>query len=175
MTDTAVTDSYLTTIELADAIFAKRLGAASWTAASSADKAKALQMATAAIDALTYSGYKQSDTQDRQFPRMHKFDPDYYSPYTTSPTYSVAGDCVTLDTPGDVLLACALEALALIEYYANTSPIDESDLISKGVKSFSLGKLSMSFGGSQSLQSGFRSKEAYDLLEKYREDSVLIT
>jgi len=50
MTDTPVTDSYLATVELADAILATRLDAASWTAASSADKAKALQMATASID-----------------------------------------------------------------------------------------------------------------------------
>ena len=175
MTTTPVTDSYLDTIEAADLIFASRLGATAWTLASASDKAKALQMATRVIDSLNFSGYKQSDMQVLQFPRMYRADPDYYSPYTTSPTFSIAGDCISEATPNDVLLACALEALALIEYYANTSPIDESDLIAKGVKSFSLGKLSMSFGGSQSLQSGFRSKEAFDLLEKYVDNTVLIT
>lgn len=172
---TTSTDSYLTVAE-ADAVFAARLGAATWTAASTADKTAALKMATAIIDSLTYTGFKQSETQARQFPRMYQFDPDFYSPWAvTEPDFSTAGDCINVDTPDDVLSACCLEALALLEYYSSSSPINEGDLIAKGVKSFSLGKLSMSFGSSASLQSGFRSKEAFDLLEKYHENSVLIT
>ncbi len=177
MTDTSVSDSYLATVELADAIFAKRLGASAWTAASSDDKSKALQMATSAIDSQNYSGLKYLSTQDRQFPRKYQIDPTVDSnPWggtVNCDTYGYVYESTSV--PDAVLLACALEALALIEYYASTSPIDEADLISKGVKSFSLGKLSMSFSGSASLQSGFKSKEAYDLLEEYREDSVLIT
>lgn len=179
MTDTPVTDSYLATIELADAIFAKRLGAASWTAASSADKAKALQMATASIDSQTYAGMKYLSTQARQFPRKYPRDPEVTAdPWGGVINYDSYGYVYeSTDVPDDVLLACALEALALIDYYSSssTSPIDEVDLIAKGVKSFSLGKLSMSFGGSFALQSGFRSKEAFDLLDKYVECSVLIT
>lgn len=179
MTDTPVSDSYLETIEAADAILATRLDAASWTAASSADKAKALQMATASIDSQTYTGLKYLSTQARQFPRKYAGDPnDVEDPWGGVINYDSYGYIYeSTDVPDDVLLACALEALALIDYYSSssTSPIDEADLIAKGVKSFSLGKLSMSFGGSFALQSGFRSKEAFDLLDKYIECSVLIT
>ena len=177
MTDTPVTDSYLATVELADAIFATRLDAASWTAASSADKAKALQMATASIDSQTYTGLKYLSTQARQFPRKYPRDPEVTAdPCGGVINYDSYGYIYeSTDVPDDVLLACALEALALIDYYSNTDPIDESDMIARGIKSFTLGKLSMSFGGSASLQSGFHSKEAFDLLEEYREYSVLIT
>ncbi len=177
MTDTPVSDSYLETIEAADAIFAQRLGAANWTAASSADKAKALQMATAAIDSQTYTGLKYLSTQARQFPRKYAGDPnDGEDPWGGAVNYDNNGYIYeSTSVPDKVLLACCLEALALIDYYSNTDPIDESDMIARGIKSFTLGKLSMSFSGSASLQSGFHSKEAFDLLEEYREYSVLIT
>lgn len=177
MTDTPVSDSYLETIEAADAIFAQRLGAANWTATSSADKAKALQMATAAIDSQTYTGLKYLSTQDRQFPRKYAGDPnDVEDPWGGVVNYDNYGYIYeSTSVPDKVLLACCLEALALIDYYSNTDPIDESDMIARGIKSFTLGKLSMTFSGSASLQSGFHSKEAFDLLEDYREYSVLIT
>ena len=179
MTDTPVSDSYLETIEAADAIFADRLGAANWDVASDSDKTKALQMATKAIDSGTYTGLKYLSTQARQFPRKYPRDPEVTAdPWGGVINYDSYGYIYeSTDVPDDVLLACALEALALIDYYSSssTSPIDEADLIAKGVKSFSLGKLSMSFGGSFALQSGFRSKEAFDLLDKYIECSVLIT
>jgi len=177
MTDTPVEDSYLETIEAADAIFAKRLGAANWTAASSADKAKALQMATAVIDSGTYTGLKYLSTQARQFPRKYAGDPnDVEDPWGGVVNYDNYGYIYeSTSVPDEVLLACCLEALALINYYTNADPIDEADLMAKGYKSFSLGDLSATFGSSVSLQSGFHSKEAYDLLEKYREFSVLIT
>ena len=177
MTDTSVSDSYLATVELADAIFAKRLGTASWTAASSADKSKALQMATSAIDSQNYSGLKYLSTQARQFPRKYQADPSIGSdPWGGTVNYDTYGYVYeSTSVPDEVLLACCLEALALINYYTNADPIDEADLMAKGYKSFSLGDLSATFGSSVSLQSGFHSKEAFDLLEKYREFSVLIT
>ena len=179
MTETEVSDSYIGTVEAADLIFAKRLDVASWTAASSADKAKALQIATATIDSQTYTGLKYLSTQARQFPRKYPRDPEVTSdPWGGVINYDSYGYVYeSTDVPDEVLLACALEALALIDYYSSssTNPIDEADLIAKGVKSFSLGKLSMSFGGSFALQSGFRSKEAFDILNKYVECSVLIT
>lgn len=177
MTDTPVSDSYLETIEAADAILATRLDAASWTAASSADKAKALQMATATIDSQTYTGLKYLSTQARQFPRKYAGDPnDVEDPWGGVVNYDNNGYIYeSTSVPDKVLMACCLEALALIDYYSNTDPIDESDMIARGIKSFTLGKLSMSFSGSASLQSGFHSKEAFDMLEEYREYSVLIT
>jgi hypothetical protein len=173
---TTVTNSYITTTEAADALLAMRLGTSSWTAAASATKIAALQHATSNIDSLSFSGYKQSDTQTNQFPRMYQYVEDAYSPYTTTATFSTQGDCITEATPADVLLACALEALALIEFYANTTAAKRKTLQDQGVKSYSIGDLSESFGGAgYSTYSGMKSSEAYALLEKYLENSVLIT
>lgn len=176
MPDTPVTDSYFTTVEQADSILSKRLGTASWTAASSGDKIKALQMATALIDSQNYAGLKYLSDQAHQFPRKYPYDPEVASdPWGGMINYDSYGYIYeSTDVPDDVLLACALEALALIDYHSSSNQIDESDLIAKGVKSFSLGKLSMSFGGSASMQRGFHSREAFDILDKYVENSVLI-
>jgi hypothetical protein len=174
---TAVTNSYITTTEAADALMALRLGTSSWTAAASATKIAALQHATSNIDALSFSGYKQSETQANQFPRMYQYEPGSYSPYVdTNIETNINGDCIELDTPADVLLACALEALALIEYYATSTAAKRKTLQDQGVKSYSIGPLSETFGGSGSATTGdLKSKEAYGLLEKYLENSVLIT
>jgi hypothetical protein len=174
---TAVTNSYITTTEAADALMALRLGTASWTAAASATKIAALQHATSNIDALPFSGYKQSETQVNQFPRMYFYEPNSYSPYTsTNIETNLNGDCVEIDTPSDVLLACALEALALIDYYATSTAAKRKTLQDQGVKSYSIGPLSETFGSTSAVSSGgMKSSEAYQLLEKYLENSVLIT
>ena len=52
--------SYYRTIGDADAYFASQLYATDWTGASAADKAKALLMATRAVDSLKFRGVKRS-------------------------------------------------------------------------------------------------------------------
>lgn len=174
---TAVTDSYFLTTEDADAVLAKRLGTAAWTAASSATKIAALQQATSVIDALSYSGFTQTSTQERQFPRKYLIDRREHSPWADTIILDIYGYWAESTTiPNKIYLACALEALALVEYYgtSTTAVVNEQELISKGVKSFSLGKLSMSFGKSASTCYGFKSNDAYNLLEDYLENSSLI-
>jgi hypothetical protein len=172
---TAVTDSYFLTIDDADAVLAKRLGTAAWTAASSATKTSALQQATSSIDALSYTGFTQTSSQARQFPRKYlidMFEPSPWANIVILDIYGYWSESATI--PTKIYLACALEALALIDYYSSGATVNEQELISKGVKSFSLGKLSMSFGQSYAQANGFKSPEAYKLLEDYIECSVLI-
>ena len=172
---TAVTDSYIATTEDADAIFAKRLGTADWTAASSANKVAALQQATSVIDALTYAGVTQSSSQARQFPRKYLVDFCEPSPWSSLIVLDLYGYYQeSTAVPAKVTLACALEALALIQYYDSSNVVNEQELIAKGVKSFSLGKLSMSFAKNAASASGFKSTEAYGLLQDYIENSSLI-
>lgn len=172
---TAVTDSYFTTVEDADAVLAKRLGTAAWTAATSATKIAALQQATSLIDAQSYAGFTQTNPQDRQFPRKYLIDPREHSPWADLVILDIYGYWAESTTvPNNIYLACALEALALVEYYAAGSVVNEQELINKGVKSFSLGKLSMSFGKSAAALYGFKSNDAFNLLEDYMENSSLI-
>jgi hypothetical protein len=177
MTDDAVTDGYFATVQLCDAVLAKRLGTASWTAATTPNKIIAIQMATSAIDRLDYSGLKYLDTQARQFPRKYLLDPNETSPWgniINVDNYNYTYESLTV--PDSVLLACALEALALIEYYATITAAKRKTLQDQGVKSYSIGPLSETFGGSGSALIGdLKSAEAYGLLEKYIENSVLIT
>jgi hypothetical protein len=175
LTGTAVTDSYIATTEEADAVLAKRLGTAAWTASTSATKIAALQQATSVIDALTFAGVTQSSTQARQFPRKHLVDITEFSPWSNLVVLDIYGYYSESATvPDKVILACALEALALIQYYDNANVVNEQELIDKGVKSFSLGKLSMTFGESTASTYGLKSIEAYRLLQDYIENSVLI-
>jgi hypothetical protein len=172
---TAVTDSYFLTVEDADAVLAKRLGTAAWTAATSATKIAALQQATSVIDNMDYAGFTQVDNQARQFPRKYLIDIDEPSPWANLVILDIYGYWAeSAVIPSKVYLACALEALALIEYYNSSAAVNEQELINKGVKSFSLGKLSMSFGQSYAMACGFKSAEAFKLLEDYIENSVLI-
>lgn len=177
MADDAVTDGYFATVQLCNAVLAKRLGTASWTAATTANKIIAIQMATSNIDSLNYSGLKYLSTQDRQFPRKYILDPDAFSPYGDIINVDQYGYCYeSTDVPDTVLLACALEALALIEFYATSTAAKRKTLQDQGVKSYSIGPLSETFGGSGSALIGdLKSAEAYGLLEKYMENSVLIT
>lgn len=114
MTDTSVSDSFLTTVEAADAYFAKRLYSEDWTAATSANKIKALQTATRKIDNLFLIGQKYDidftngvANQPRAFPR--------YNPnngFTYDYDYSTSGAKV----PQKVKDACCEEALALLKW-----------------------------------------------------------
>jgi len=52
-----------------DTYFGEQLNVTAWTGAEDADKTKALQMATNAIDRLNFRGEKAVSTQDLQFPR----------------------------------------------------------------------------------------------------------
>jgi hypothetical protein len=145
MPDTEVTESYITTVELGDAYFAKRLDCAAWTGASSANKSKALQMATRALDSMRWDGVKAVSTQTRQFPRKYKLDPDATNPWGNVTSLDYYG-YATATTPQAILDACCEEALALLRYSASTASSARADLIAQGVTSYTLGDLSETFG-----------------------------
>lgn len=153
---TSVSDSYVSTIEEADAFFAKRLGADAW---SGNDRAKALQMATAAIDALPLRGrkYMLDGSQVRQFPREYRdgYDMD-----------ELTGDA---KVPQVVKDACCMEALALLQFFADTDRIDRKVMAEDGVKSYNLGGVYAENLGLSNADKhhGLISSEAYRLLAKH--------
>ena len=156
MTETPVSDSYITTVEEADAFFAKRLGATAWTGT---DKSKALQMATAAIDALPLRGRKfdRDGTQTRQFPREYRdgYDMD-----------EATGEEIV---PQAVKDACCLEALALIQFFADSDRTDRKTMQEDGVKNYNLGGVYNEALGPSNTDKhhGLLSSEAYRLLAKH--------
>ena len=156
MTETPVTDSYILTVEEADAFFAKRLGASAWTGT---DKAKALQMATAAIDALPIRGrkYYLDGSQDRQFPREYRdgYDMD-----------EATGEEVVPQAAKD---ACCLEALALLEFFADSDRTDRKTMSEDGVKNYNLGGVYSETLGLSNVDKhdGLLSSEAYRLIGKH--------
>ena len=60
----------------ADTYFGERLGSDVWTAASTADRQKALIMSSRYLDKLSYYGERKTDTQNLAFPRKYLPDPD---------------------------------------------------------------------------------------------------
>jgi hypothetical protein len=144
MADTTVTDSYVATVEAGDAYFATRLGATAWTGATSADKAKALQMATRALDSMQWDGVKYDSTQERAFPRKYRLDPDQTAPWGTTITLDAYGWYAPA-TPQAISDACCEEAIALLSYYANTTGTQREALIAAGVTQFKLGDLAESY------------------------------
>jgi hypothetical protein len=173
MTDIA--DCYFTALTAPDAFFAKRLDAATWTAASDANQTIALQMATAKIDGMAFKGFPYLSTQARAFPRKYVLDPSYESPWGLTLSIDAYGYCYESSVPQCVLDACCLEALKLLEENASTSTISERELQEAGITSFSLGKLSVAFScGAASRYSGMHSKEAYDLISKYLDSGGML-
>ena len=72
--------------------------------------------------------------------------------------------------PQAVKNACCYEALGFLEYRGSPSTTKRQNLISQGVKSFSIGDLSESYGtGSVAASFGLKSQEAYRMLRKYIE------
>jgi hypothetical protein len=145
---------------------------ATWTALSTANKTAYLVMATKAIDALDFKGFKYLSTQERQFPRKYILDPNYQSPWGLTLSIDAYGYCYESSVPTVVTDACCWEAKALAEHYASSSSTSRKTLQDQGVKSFSIGDLSESFGGkSTAAASGLQSSEAFGLVQKYIETS----
>ena len=169
MVDTAVSDSYVATVEACTAFLAKRRGTSDWTAATSAEQITALQDATAIIDALPLRGERyepsyiengaQKDgnsdglTQTLEFPRWMDGVLLDYDHGTDLPI-----------VPQKVKDACCWIALSLL---ADDSDISEKSLQEAGIQSFSRGKLSVTFvSGAANRYLGLP-KRGYDLLKDF--------
>ncbi len=122
-----------------------------------------LQEATRHIDQLRLRGDKYDSTQDRAFPRVIDG--------------IIVGDSdQNAVVPDDVLRACMEEAIALYAYYASTSAQKRASLQAQGVKSYSIGDLSETYGPSTTTgpMQGFKSSAAYRLLSRYIARSVTV-
>lgn len=129
--------AYITLAE-ATTYYASRLHTGSWDDASDADKQKALDMATRAIDRMPIVGVKTGDDQANAFPRY----PDE-------------------DVPQAVKDACCEEALALLE----RGNSQRRKLQAEGVVSMSIGGLSETYAVGSGR--GLLSQEAKELLRPW--------
>lgn len=133
--------------------------------------------ATKNIDTLPLIGYKSTSSQSLQFPRKFILDPEQDSPWGITLSIDAYGYHYESSVSDLVKNACCEEALALYSLYSSSSAVNESDLQQKGIQSFSLGKLSMTFAaGSASKYGSMKSKDAYDILSNagYIENAPLI-
>ena len=167
---TAVSDSYITTIEDLETRLASdpRAAAIALLAADSTAQTWYLQRATKIIDNMPLKGStynyidKSSPSSDEQalmFPRVINGYP-----------YDWDDETSTAIVPEDVKKACVEEAIALYDFYVS-SPGDQKrrKLQDQGVKSFSVGKLSESYGDvrTSAKWKGMHSQDAYDLMRGY--------
>ena len=167
---TAVSDSYIETIEDLETRLTSdpRPAAIALLAADSTTQTWYLQKATKIIDNMPLKGSTynyidksdpSSDEQALMFPRVIN---DY--------AYDWDDATSTAIVPEDVKKACAEEAIALYDFYIS-SPGDQKrrKLQDQGVKSFSVGELSESYGNmsTSAKWKGLHSQEAYDFMKQY--------
>ena len=148
-----------------------RASAIALAAATTAAQSWYLKKATASIDALSLKGttYYYIDTvdpddeeQSLQFPRIINGVACDWDDSTDAPV-----------VPEAVKKACVEEAIALYSYYTSDGNTKRTELQAAGVKSFSVGKLSESYGPkSLSRSRGLMSEEAFRLMKPYIAGSV---
>lgn len=156
-------NSYLD-VASADAYFSDRLGAEAWDALTDAQKAQALVTATRRLERLPYVGAKKDQAQALAFPRCYPPTGLPIPPAQNSfddPLY--AGWYCESDVPQAIKDAVCEEALALV----SIGKSQRLELIAQGVKSFSLGRLSETFGAAPKGLGGLLSLEARELLRPY--------
>ncbi|MDD4478560.1 MAG: hypothetical protein PHD64_05875 [Mesotoga sp.] len=179
MVDASFTSSYITTDAILEAYIGAdpRVAAIALKAAAAATQEWYCQRATAIIDDMPFAGERYEDvqyengvqvdansdglTQTLEFPRVIDGKTCDWDEATELPI-----------VPEAIRRACVEEAIALYDYYAGTSSSSSQKreaLQRAGVKSYSIGDLSESFGGSSSTTAncGLRSQTAYDLLKRY--------
>jgi hypothetical protein len=167
MADTAITESYIATRELALAYFAGDPRATAFIA-TPATMDWYLKRATKIIDNLPLKGRTYYDfvtvspitgqQQDRQFPR-----------YIDGACYGYNINSNLPEVPQEVLDACCEEALALYLFHADTDRSERKTMKDDGVKSYSLGgDYSENLEKSNSdKHKGLLSSEAWRMLSGY--------
>ena len=147
---TVGTNSYVSVAD-ADEYMASRLYADAWGSADATDKAKAIMMATRAIDRLLLAGRPADTEQELAFPRDGQD-----------------------DVPQAVVDATCEEALAILDRGNSERRRMQAD----GLTSFQIGTLSEVYATGQSGRSlvphGLISVEARELMRAYTAGSVAI-
>ena len=173
MVDAAFTDSYIET----DAELEALIGADPRAAAIALKDLAAVsqewycQEATRHIDQLPLRGTKYDidvvagvPDQPRAFPRIID---GVACDWNSSTSLAIV--------PTDIKRACMEEAIAIYAHLASGAATKRQELQDQGVQSYSIGKLSETFGGTSANRSyGIQSKEAYRILSKYVARSVPI-
>jgi hypothetical protein len=136
-----------------------------WTALTDANKEAHLRAATKTIDRQPLTGYKVTSTQVLAFPRVvyTEYDQEYIN---TAGAITNDNWYVQTSVPNEVKYA---ECEIAIELASGTS--NRVELQRQGVKSFSLGKLSETYTGSQNR---IISQEAKELLSPYTQGGFRI-
>jgi len=171
------TDSYVS-VDDADAVLDKRLDTAAWDVASDDNKARALMVATRAIDSLRLVGQRALWDQTLEFPRaiyrgtsgdIGYGDPNYPTDSTVLPRTYMYSSAWSVDTsvPAIVVEACCLEAAARLEDVGS----ERAKLQAQGVTAITLGKLSETYGGKSS---GLASGDALKLMRRYIVSSAVM-
>lgn len=167
---TVGTNSYISVGD-ATAYLSARLNTSAWSGASEDDKARALITATRTIDRQLLKGKKKLSTQALQFPRCYRGYGDAAENIGNLPELvDEDGWLCETSVPQAVINACCEEALALLDTSANS----RRRLQMEGVKSFSLGSLSETFGGVDSASKGLVSQEAQLLIKPFLAGAVRI-
>lgn len=173
MVDTAFTDSYIETDAELEALIGAdpRAAAVALKALAAASQEWYCQEATRHIDQLPLRGTKYDidivagiPDQPRAFPRIID---GITCDWNSSTSLAIV--------PTDIKRACMEEAIAIYAHLASGAATKRQDLQAQGVKSYSIGKLSETFGGAPANRSyGMLSQEAYRYLSKYVARSVPI-
>lgn len=151
--------SYYGTLASADLFFANRLNVRKWTNSSSADKIKALTMATQIIDRLNFSGYKANDGQVLQFPRKNTY---------TNPTTLVVTESADTNVPNDIKIATYLIAYKLLDGY---DPDIQANMLSTEMSKYQSTQTYYDRSVVQDfMQAGIPSSEAWNYLRPYLRD-----
>lgn len=171
MPDTPVANSYLATVEEADALAATVPGSTAWTGSS---KAAALQEATRRIDSLPLRGirYEQKYIKNGV---QYDGNSDGLTQVLEFPRY-IDGVAVEWDhgthkpiVPDLVKMACIMEAISILEFLADTDRSERRTMKDDGVQSYNLGgDYSETLGPStMDTQGGLQSKVAWRLMKRY--------
>lgn len=173
MVDTAFTDSYIETDAELEALIGAdpRAAAVALKALAAASQEWYCAEATRHIDQLPLRGRKYDidvvagvPDQPRAFPRIID---GVACDWNSSTSLAIV--------PTDIKRACMEEAIAIYAHLASGAATKRQDLQAQGVKSYSIGKLSETFGGAPANRSyGMLSQEAYRYLSKYVARSVPI-
>lgn len=164
--------SYISATDAAVWLTARVVDISAWTAATSAQKAAALEEASDSIDGLMLKGWKYDPDQAREFPRLPDVaartrpdDSEIYYQSSTLPDYS--------EVPAEVEAACCLEALAILEATAAPDQKERRALQQQGVTSVHYSTTSETYAPGAGA-GVLRSRRARQLLQGWIAGSVEI-
>jgi hypothetical protein len=167
---TVGTNSYVNVTD-ATTYFADRLYSSDWDNASTDDKAKALIMATKAIDRMKMKGFKSVQAQSLEYPRAVYSYTRFIQRNIVGAAGYFYGDNLVIETAvsQNVIQATCEQAIFLLKMGENGNK--RAELQAQGVKSMSLGKLSETY--TVGVKDGI-CQQARDLLQDYLGSVVIV-